>query len=164
MQMAPTLCATRARHCCEDSVVPACYEGAMEAWWHTGGSGLEASASLCSCDRPHRRNPFVNAVVHRARTQSAAVLTLVERLAWQRHKLEYLVSAIVDSVAAEFAAGLSPEERSEAVADILDGCLLSKDGEAARTLVEDRCRRLIESCKAEPEIGPSSCDAPVPHL
>lgn len=69
----------------------------------------------------HRRNPLVALVV--ARTRSLLAIALPEAEAVKRNDLERLVAVVIEEVAASHAVGLSPEERDEAVSDMLDECL-----------------------------------------
>lgn len=94
---------------------------------YTELGGSESPASARTGHREHCYNPFVGAVVRRARILSANTLAYTDISERRRDELESLVSATIDSIAACYAAGLSPQERDDAVADILDERVTSKD-------------------------------------
>lgn len=68
----------------------------------------------------HPRNPLVDALVHRAFLLLSRALSDTAVRKRSREDLARLVSAVIDNVAASRALGLSPQERAEAVMDILD--------------------------------------------
>lgn len=67
----------------------------------------------------HRCNPLIETVIWRTRSVLTLGFPKAQLARRPRHDLERLVRAIIDEVAAALAIGLSPEERREAVSEIL---------------------------------------------